>query len=57
MYTIKTKIEEVVKEFDFVSDWVDTICKMILKKEKEEDTGKEKKSSLISWITFNWAFE
>jgi hypothetical protein len=35
MYTIKTKIEEVVKEFDFVSDWVDTICKMILKKEKE----------------------
>jgi len=35
MYTINTKIEEVVKEFDFVNDWIDTICKNILKKEKE----------------------
>ena len=28
MYTINTKIEEVVKEFDFVNDWIDTITWM-----------------------------
>jgi hypothetical protein len=36
MYLINTDLEEVTKEFDFVNSWIDTVCKNILKKEKED---------------------
>jgi hypothetical protein len=35
MYTINTTLEEIVNEFDFINDWIDTICKNILNKEKD----------------------
>ena len=35
MYIINTNLEEVIKEFDFVDSWIDTVCENILHKEKE----------------------
>lgn len=35
MYIINTNLEEVLKEFQFVESWVDTICKNILNKERD----------------------
>lgn len=35
MYLVNTNIEEVVKEFQFVESWIDTICQNILHKEKD----------------------
>ena len=35
MYIINTNLEEVLKEFDFVDSWIDTICENILHKQKD----------------------
>lgn len=35
MYLINTTLEEVLKEFQFVDSWIETVCKNILHKEKE----------------------
>lgn len=37
MYIIKTTVEEVVSEFNFISKWINSICKDILNKEVEND--------------------
>ena len=36
MYIINTNIEEVLKEFQFVESWMDTICQNILHKDRED---------------------
>jgi hypothetical protein len=36
MYLINTNLEEVIKEFEFVDSWIDTICENILHKEKDK---------------------
>lgn len=36
MYIINTNLEEVVKEFDFVNSWIDTLCQDILHKDREK---------------------
>ena len=36
MYLINTNLEEVLKEFEFVDSWIDTVCQSILHKEKEK---------------------
>jgi hypothetical protein len=35
MYVINTNLEEVLKEFDFVDSWIDTICHSIIHKNKD----------------------
>ena len=35
MYIINTNLEEVTQEFDFVNNWIDTICQNILQKDKD----------------------
>jgi len=35
MYVINTNLEEVLKEFDFVDSWIDTVCDSIIHKNKD----------------------